>query len=47
MRWPDPPARARYHNHYLEIDGWKHWTMGSAGPPRHLADPERDDGGAG
>lgn len=25
--WPPPPARARYHHRYLELDGWEYWVM--------------------
>ena len=41
--WPDPPARPRYHHHYLEIDGWKYWTMGA---PVHYGAgvPDREEG---
>jgi hypothetical protein len=45
--WPDPPARPRYHNHYLEIDGWKYWTMGA---PIHYGVqplPEHENQGGG
>jgi hypothetical protein len=45
--WPDPPAPPRYHNHYLEIDGWKYWTMGA--PVHYGASPfpDREDSGSG
>jgi hypothetical protein len=26
--WPRDAARPRYHNTYLELDGWEYWTMG-------------------
>ena len=29
--WPPPPARARYHNHYLVIGDHKYWAMGPNG----------------
>jgi hypothetical protein len=36
--WPPPPARARYHNHYLVIGEHKYWAMG----PRGDLDPPGD-----
>ena len=29
--WPPQPAQPIYHNHYLVIDGWKYWAMGTDG----------------
>lgn len=29
--WPPAAATPIYHNHYLVIDGWKYWAMGSDG----------------
>lgn len=26
--WPNASRNPRYHNTYLEIDGWQYWTMG-------------------
>ena len=45
--WPDPPARPRYHNHYLEIEGWKYWTMGAPVHRGILPIPEHEDAGPG
>jgi len=29
--WPPASARPIYRNHYLVIDGWKYWAMGTNG----------------
>ena len=30
--WPADAAVPRYHNTYLELDGWEYWTMGESIP---------------
>jgi hypothetical protein len=41
--WPRESARPRYHNTYLELDGWEYWTMGAPLPETTVINRARVD----
>ena len=41
--WPREGAHPRYHNSYLEFDGWEYWTMGAPLPETTVINRARVD----